>query len=247
MSDFWQFVIAVFWHWQSWAGGSGAGGAVVVLVAIYERLSGHTLSKRMYVSIFIFIFLVGAFFVAWREQYQAVQAAKGETQKVEKKLGELTNPGLVLHIDQLGIGDSAEIPTLLRVLIVANLTNVGAPSIAESWELLVVLPDGSKHGPFPTVFIDPKAPIVFRNPNFKLSPADALYNKTMQPIQKGDKKRGVLIFPLFGLERKVVEKTGTEFILSAKDVNDKLVSTERDWDKGGGQFQYYPGLEPPPR
>jgi hypothetical protein len=246
MSDFWQFVIAVFWHWQSWAGGSGAGGAVVVLVAISERLSGRTMSRRMYVSLFIFVFLVGAFFVAWRDQYQAVQAAKEQTQKAEKKLEELTKPGLALHIDELGIGDNAKIP-YIGALITANLTNNGAPSIAESWELLVILPDGSKHGPFPTVFINPKVPIVNHHPEFKISSADALYNKTMQPIQRGDKKRGVLIFPLFGLERKVVEKTGTKFILSAKDANDKLVSAEWDWVKGGGTFQYYPGLEFPPR
>ncbi len=69
VADLLSFLSAVFWRWQSWAGGSGTGGAVVVIVGLYERLSGHHLSKRTYVGIFVAAFLLCAFFLAWRDEH----------------------------------------------------------------------------------------------------------------------------------------------------------------------------------
>jgi hypothetical protein len=47
LSDFWAFIVAVFWRWQIWLGGSGGGGAIVVLVALYHTLWGKEMPKRM--------------------------------------------------------------------------------------------------------------------------------------------------------------------------------------------------------
>lgn len=77
MKEFGLFLKAVFWRWQSWAGGSGIGGAIVVLLAIWDRLiPQHPVSNRMYVAITIIGFLTGAFFLAWRDQYRARIAAE---------------------------------------------------------------------------------------------------------------------------------------------------------------------------
>ena len=59
MAEFIEFLTAVFWRWQSWAGGSGLGGAVVVIVNIYERLTGQAISKQIYIAIFLVAFLRG--------------------------------------------------------------------------------------------------------------------------------------------------------------------------------------------
>ena len=73
MSDFWQFLVAVFWRWQSWLGGTGVGGAIVVLVGLYERLANQKMPKQVYIGIFIGAFLLSAFFLAWRDERKKLQ------------------------------------------------------------------------------------------------------------------------------------------------------------------------------
>ena len=83
--DLGRFLNAVFWHWQSWLGGSGFGGAIVVGVYVYQEITGRVMSKRMYIAIFMVAFLFAAFFAAWRDQYHATITA-------EQKYKELTTP-----------------------------------------------------------------------------------------------------------------------------------------------------------
>jgi hypothetical protein len=60
------FTIAVLKHWQSWVTGS----VVTGLIAVFERLTGKSLSKRAYGAIFVVAFLLVAFFLAWQDEYQ---------------------------------------------------------------------------------------------------------------------------------------------------------------------------------
>src|SRR6266849_6000734 len=70
MAEVLQFLRSIFWRWQGWTGGSGVGGAVVVFITIWQQL-GHTISRGMYISIVVTGFLIGACFLAWRDQYRA--------------------------------------------------------------------------------------------------------------------------------------------------------------------------------
>lgn len=63
--DLFIFLISYLSHWQSYA----TGGVVTGLIAVFERLSSKQLTKKVYAAIFIGIFSLAAFFLAWREQY----------------------------------------------------------------------------------------------------------------------------------------------------------------------------------
>jgi hypothetical protein len=63
--DLFIFLISYLSHWQSYA----TGGVLTGLIAVFERLSGKQLTKKVYAAIFVGIFSVAAFFLAWRDQY----------------------------------------------------------------------------------------------------------------------------------------------------------------------------------
>jgi hypothetical protein len=69
MHSFWpdvfDFFVAYLSHWQSYA----TGGVVTGVIAVGERLSGKQLPKKVYATIFVGIFSLVAFFLAWRDQY----------------------------------------------------------------------------------------------------------------------------------------------------------------------------------
>lgn len=76
MREFLEFVHSVFWHWQSWVGGSGAGGAIVVFLVLYEKFMDKKVSKQLYGLIVLVTFVIGASFVAWRDEYRGRVAAE---------------------------------------------------------------------------------------------------------------------------------------------------------------------------
>lgn len=79
LRDLGGFLAAVFGQWQSWASGGGAGGVVVLVVNLGERLTGKSLSRRIYIVVFVGVFLAGAMFMAWREQLHRAEAAAVQT------------------------------------------------------------------------------------------------------------------------------------------------------------------------
>lgn len=118
ISDVGQFLSSVFWRWQSWAGGGGVGGAVLVIIALWERWSGRSMDKRMYFSIIIGAFMLGAFFMAWRDQAMKVRA-------LEKRLN---SPELQGEISGVWIGPAPAAKNAMMVLSDLNITNPYGPS-----------------------------------------------------------------------------------------------------------------------
>jgi hypothetical protein len=137
-SEFLQFLSAVFWRWQSWVGGSGGGGAIVVLFALYQYFWGKTMPKRMYFGIFIIAFLFFAFFMAWVDQNRAAVAAR-------EQLKALTEPQLVfsgkLPVNLSWTGDKEQ-DTLITVSPL--IKNKGAPTVLDGWEIGVEFNDGRR-------------------------------------------------------------------------------------------------------
>src|SRR5207249_3690466 len=138
VSEFWNFLVAVFWHWQSWAGGSGFGGAVVVLIGLYERLTGHVMGKRMYVTVVIVAFLFGAFFMAWRDQYHGRLTAEDSLTKLKKD----STPELVGEIRVIEIAPWPGDHSNSIVIVDASIKNLGAPSFVDSF--IVTIKVGGK-------------------------------------------------------------------------------------------------------
>jgi hypothetical protein len=60
---------AVFGYWQSYV----TGGGITAVVALYEKLSGHTLPRSAYLVMFLAVFVPMSLFLAWREEYQQAQ------------------------------------------------------------------------------------------------------------------------------------------------------------------------------
>lgn len=225
MSDFWKFVVAVFWHWQSWAGGSGAGGAVVVFVAVYERLSGHNIGKRMYVSIFIVVFLIGSFFVAWRDQYHSAIEATQRFDELSKPQFEITN-GSVSMLEITGMAGNEKLDYTCFFTTV-TIFNRGAPSIVKAWKLTVKFPDGRELKGDPLVPLPSLQELVLNSPNgaaMHFPMTDLMFRKAREnPIPKGGDVEGFVLFTFSpaGLYQ-TLSVPGTEFTLTASDISGAL-------------------------
>jgi hypothetical protein len=169
--------------------------------------------------------------------------------KVQSQIQELTQPKLRLTIDELGVGQRGK-KSITSVLVIANLTNDGAPSIADTWSLKAILTDG-RTKLVGTIYIDPTKPISGSSnvigPNWKMSPDDALYIKAAsKSIQRGDKVRGVLLFDYDAFTVEEMSKIGTKFELRCSDVKNTIIEQELTFDAKRVPFQYYPGLSPIP-
>jgi hypothetical protein len=131
ISDFSSFLSDVFWHWQSWAGGSGLGGAVIVIISLWERATGRAMGKNMYLSIVVGAFLFGAFFMAWRGVYCKLC----ELQK------RLKSPKFTGAINALFWGSDSN-GNLVVVADCQILNPFGPSSAAIQWEMTIELTGG---------------------------------------------------------------------------------------------------------
>lgn len=177
----------------------------------------------------------------------------GQTLALREQLDQLTSAQLKLVVDELGVGTLAlhggEPST--GVFVIANITNAGAPSIAEGWTLKVVLTNGDT-SEAPTAYLDPNFPLTAQNPaagpSWKISQSDALYAKTMsKPIERGMKIRGILVFKFDRYSVEDMKKAETRYVLGCTDVNGKAVTAEFAFKGTPEPHHYYPGLGPIPQ
>jgi len=170
----------------------------VALIWLWSTLKQIPVSRKLGIGLAL-IFLLFAFFNAWRTQYLK------------------THPGLRLEIVQLGTANG-QTPNDSRILIWAALANRGEPTTADSWELFINVPNQLPLKA-ETLYLDPTRPIGYGMSNGqerRLSGDDILYNKAMrQPIQKGMKEVGFLGFEA-NIQRAVIEKKGTIFCSNAR-------------------------------
>jgi len=154
----------------------------------------------------------------------------------------------MLRIEEMGIGSSRS-PDEASIFLTASVANTGTPSIAKTWTLSALIP-GRDPVTARSVYIRPDQPIQLTYADGKTvekSPEDALYNKTMQPIQNGMEVVGVLSFELPGITPEVARTEGSVFTLSCSDITGKQASYEYKW-RGGSPSDldiYHPGLKPP--
>ncbi|HET9181530.1 MAG TPA: hypothetical protein VFP59_05305 [Candidatus Angelobacter sp.] len=218
MQDFWEFLQAVFWHWQSWLGGTGFGGAVVVFVALWERFTSRVMRKRMYAAIFIASFLFGAFFLAWRDQYHAAR----EAQRHLNEVGAVRVPKLEGSIMFLSIAPARD-PSDSVVGIFATIDNTGAPSIAKDFRAYLQKPGESrKEG----IAIDlPMDQLVFVDSGGHrkiVKTSEYLPKKAIeQPIPTGGSVPGFMLMLFRGITPKEVESPTVDVIFEFKDVTGK--------------------------
>ena len=76
LAEVWPFIASVFSHWHVWLSGGGLGGVIVIGVALVERLSNKSLSKRAHIYLFLIAFFLCACFLSWVEKDDSLHAAE---------------------------------------------------------------------------------------------------------------------------------------------------------------------------
>jgi hypothetical protein len=203
----------------------------------YLRLE-KWLPTWVFVGLAILCFFLAGFQI-WHEEYKK------------------TSPGLQLVLDEYGfVGDLAGIDKTTGLMhsvvgqpgslafVVATIKNLGYPTVADNWKLVVTLPD--------------KTEVTFGIVDFNL-PADQktvtmgddvlslnklLYRQTLTPIATGDKKQGFLAFFTPSKQLNGLPKNGTTMYLTCQDVADNIISSPTVVWKGDNQgHKHFIGLE----
>jgi len=100
--DFSEWLVCMTQHWAS----LGTGGIFVFLVAIYEKLSGHSLGVAAWVLMFVLGGLVTANFLCWRDEHGRALAANEKRLVAESALGEAKQ--LLAPRLRIEVGDTDE-------------------------------------------------------------------------------------------------------------------------------------------
>jgi hypothetical protein len=138
-SDLLLFIVTILSYWQAYA----TGGIITGGVGLFERLTDNRLTKRAYVALFVFTFLFAAFFLAWRDEHQAMLSGKQEMARLQQETAQAqralseekqrNSPYLKGELDRIGIGTNEEHPGKNTLFFIAlTLRNLGAPSIADT-------------------------------------------------------------------------------------------------------------------
>ena len=72
LGELWRFIVGVIGYWQAYA----SGGVVTAIIALGERVTGRSLPKAAYLSVFLVVYLLVAFFLVWRDEYRGARAAR---------------------------------------------------------------------------------------------------------------------------------------------------------------------------
>jgi hypothetical protein len=241
--DIYTFFMSVITHWQAYV----TGGAVVALVTLYERLSGNEISPRVVVYGFI-AFLVVAFFMAWRDVRNEANVYKQNLDDLQKSLDmERTKntPDFVGEIEQIVSGDSPEIHGC-QIFILMSIRNHGSQSIVEGWKIHIksssidvrdnptFIPDG-----FTLIIESKKKTVTFNR-------SDAIYEKTIKPIERGGLVRGWLRYTIQGINAYQIREPGTTISISFEDILKHQYSADYVMKGGPGEKpMYFPGAEQP--
>jgi hypothetical protein len=78
ISDFFLFIYTTLSYWQAYA----TGGVVTGVVGLVERLTKWKLTKRVYLSLFVGVFLFVSFFMGWRDEREERLRQQAEVSKL---------------------------------------------------------------------------------------------------------------------------------------------------------------------
>jgi hypothetical protein len=229
------------------------------LFVIGATWTADPMKLDVHYKIGITVIALGVAYVAANAIYLNNKKEK-EQEKAEKAAAPTQSPAndtgkakdgyeLVGTIFGLGMGNPTSQPQDTSVFIIANVRNVGAPTIASDWALQVTTP-GGKVIEGRNRFINPDYPLELSKASGEpmvLSPEDALYMKaSSNPIPSGGQVTGVIIFDLVNTKKEDVLKVGTVVVLSFTDVTGKKYSASRTISSLGEEgLMYYPGMKPP--
>jgi len=177
----------------------------------------------------------------WKDVDDEKKAISAELERERDK----SQPKLVGEINFYGVGTVPEFGSKTGIVVSATISNLGAPTIAKVWTLLVILPDGRQMTPLREMI--PKTIVFYthRGPR-RFYQQDALYNKTLTPIPTGGAESGILLFVApAGTTTQDIFQPGTKIVLGFYDVANKPYSCSHTSTGVQSEFQYVPGTRPP--
>jgi len=86
LSGAFQFVLAVFGRWQIWLSGGGAGGFMVIVAGVIEKITGRALSRRKYLLIFVIAFFLCSCLLAWIDEHDVRNGLDAKLQTASKQI-----------------------------------------------------------------------------------------------------------------------------------------------------------------
>jgi hypothetical protein len=185
---------------HSWAG--ALAGLPFVLLGVAERWAGKLLiAKRLYVAAVVAAFL-GANFLAWKDQKDAVDDAVARLQDQEVTNGELSQqlndekeystPNFQVSLQNVWF--FPVVRKMWELYMIVDVRNTGAPSIIDYWEAYAGYQKGDNTYVLPLHRIDTpfSFPTVFGRMSYK--PSYWLPDRTLPtPVQRGADIKGILI------------------------------------------------------
>jgi hypothetical protein len=243
MSDVLEFAWAVVNNWAGYA----TGGLVVATFWLFfvwkdkqmPRTLGFTLAG---------IFLLMAFFKAWKEQRQNVRSRDADIEILQGQIGDLKKSNIVGEVVFAVLGKQAEGS---HAGLIVNLTNDGAPSAIDpsSWKFTARTSDGKIYRGSPNTLID-------KNLDFCMGPSramrfvrtDALYLKASEPIEHNGFLQGFLWFSIPALNDLSLKDPATILLIQSKSIAGQEVSvstTVKDLRDKTGKTTFFPGIENP--
>ena len=180
---------------------------------------------------FILVFIAGTFIIAPYRVYRESEKAKVAA---EKALHDKA-PHLDGFIDQSMIGDEVGKTNSLVFLQVTVGNSGGSPSIAERYELQVLLTNKPSINADPIDFVDEYHLNALRadaSVPYTLKRSELISEKTSKAIQPGDAPRGWIAFKLPGIT--LASQGGTNFtiVLSFMDINGNIIFVTNGFWKG---------------
>ena len=219
---------------------------ILFSIAIVEHQRGRNVSSQWLVYAGCIAFCFGAY-KAWEGERTNNTALMAANASLNQQLASLVQPDLHLDIDNIGTGNLKPGNILgVGLMVTANLTNKGAPSVADGWTLEIKFADGRDFKGTPD-YINPQKNISWDDPgkSYISSADDALYNlAATNPIQRGARVRGRLIF-IVPFSIKDLIHRGNMFILRCQDIDGKVIEGSRTPDFIGDstdKYPYFPGL-----
>jgi hypothetical protein len=222
-----EYIAALWVYW--WALMSCA--AFTILAFAAEKIPRIKKLNAKLMAILAIIFLFISSYLAWKKEY------------------EKTQPGLHVSIERLGLSPDQKYPGMTQLFAIVSISNLGPPSIADSFIFRVQTNDGMDVTESPYMF-DPDSPltvVITEGESLKYSSSDALYLKTGgNPIPTGGKKIGILGAHLANITFKSADQSGTKITLLCEDVAGNVISSPPRI-KGTGnthELGFYPGMTP---
>jgi hypothetical protein len=228
-------------------------GALLTWLGYDTSWIGIEMSHWWIVPVVLVALVVVYFF--WHA-YLVWKAAKEELFSTQDKLNSKV-PVLIPAIEQTVVGGISDDPSSAMVFVTMSIVNRGEPSIADNWAIYVRLKDGRSaegkkiliekkelydtHGPSKLYIPGYEAP----SPARIITPAEAIYEKTMSPIPRGGKASGLLQAFFQGIKQAEIATAGTEIRVEFKDAFGQSCSCVHIWGNFPvplSQAERYPGV-----